>query len=47
MSRRTTEEEPHDSLAEAYMAAGNKEQAIKSYARSLELDPGTATRSRS
>jgi CubicO group peptidase (beta-lactamase class C family) len=31
---------PYDSLAEAYMAAGNKELAIKSYAKSLELNPG-------
>jgi tetratricopeptide (TPR) repeat protein len=30
---------PLDSLAEAYMAAGKKELAVKNYARSLELDP--------
>ena len=29
----------YDSLAEALAAAGQKEQAIKNYARSLELDP--------
>jgi tetratricopeptide (TPR) repeat protein len=29
----------HDSLGEAYMAAGDTERAIKSYARSLELNP--------
>lgn len=29
----------HDSLAEAYVKAGETELAIKSYARSLELDP--------
>ena len=29
----------YDSLGEAYMTAGDKEQAIKNYARSLELDP--------
>ncbi|MBU1012768.1 MAG: tetratricopeptide repeat protein [Bacteroidetes bacterium] len=28
-----------DSLAEAYMIAGNKEQAIKNYEKSLELNP--------
>lgn len=28
-----------DSLAEAYMMAGNKREAIKNYAKSLELDP--------
>ncbi len=31
---------PHDSLGEAYAAAGEKALAIQSYARSLELDPG-------
>jgi CubicO group peptidase (beta-lactamase class C family) len=30
---------PHDSLGEAYAAKGEKVLAIKSYARSLELDP--------
>jgi cytochrome c-type biogenesis protein CcmH/NrfG len=29
----------HDSLGEAYMAAGKKELAVKSYERSLQLDP--------
>jgi CubicO group peptidase (beta-lactamase class C family) len=29
----------HDSMGEAYAAAGAREQAIASYARSLELDP--------
>jgi CubicO group peptidase (beta-lactamase class C family) len=29
----------YDSLAEAYMASGNKTLAIKNYAKSLELDP--------
>jgi CubicO group peptidase (beta-lactamase class C family) len=29
----------YDSLAEAYMMAGNKREAIKNYAKSLELDP--------
>ncbi len=29
----------HDSLAEAYMAAGQKELAVKHYAKALELDP--------
>ena len=29
----------YDSLAEAYMASGNNEAAIKNYKRSLELDP--------
>jgi CubicO group peptidase (beta-lactamase class C family) len=33
---------PYDSLGEAYAAASQKELAIKSYARSLELDPGNA-----
>ena len=28
-----------DSLGEAYMKAGNKEEAIKNYKKSLELDP--------
>ena len=30
---------PHDSLGEAYMAAGERERAIASYRRSLELNP--------
>lgn len=30
----------YDSLAEGYMKAGDKELAIKNYARSLQLDPG-------
>jgi imidazolonepropionase-like amidohydrolase len=30
---------PYDSLAEAYMVAGNKELAIRNYERSLKLDP--------
>lgn len=30
----------YDSLAEAYAAKGDKKQAIKCYAKSLELDPG-------
>jgi len=30
----------YDSLAEAYMAAGKKEDAIRNYAKSLELNPG-------
>jgi tetratricopeptide (TPR) repeat protein len=30
----------YDSLGEAYMKAGQKELAIKSYAKSLELNPG-------
>jgi tetratricopeptide (TPR) repeat protein len=29
----------YDSLGEAYMAAGFKEQAIANYKKSLELDP--------
>ena len=29
----------YDSLAEAFMTAGNKREAIKNYAKSLELDP--------
>ena len=29
----------YDSLAEAYMEAGNKPEAIKNYQRSLALDP--------
>jgi len=33
---------PWDSLGEAYMAAGDRERAIASYERSLELDPGNA-----
>lgn len=28
-----------DSLAESYMATGNKEQAIKFYKKAIELDP--------
>ena len=31
---------PHDSLGEALAAAGQTEEAIKSYARSLSLNPG-------
>ena len=31
---------PHDSLGEALAAAGQTEEAIKSYARSLALNPG-------
>jgi CubicO group peptidase (beta-lactamase class C family) len=31
---------PHDSLGEALAVAGQKEEAIRSYARSLELNPG-------
>jgi CubicO group peptidase (beta-lactamase class C family) len=30
----------YDSLAEAYMTAGDKTQAVKNYAKSLELTPG-------
>ena len=30
---------PHDSLGEAYMVAGQKELAIASYERSLEWNP--------
>ena len=30
---------PYDSLAEAYLKAGNKEMAIKNYQKSLELNP--------
>ncbi|MCB0297585.1 MAG: tetratricopeptide repeat protein, partial [Calditrichaeota bacterium] len=30
---------PYDSLGEAYMVAGDKELAIKNYAKSLELNP--------
>ncbi len=30
----------YDSLAEAYMKAGEKDLAIKNYAKSLERDPG-------
>lgn len=30
----------HDSLGEAYMNRGDRELAIESYERSLELDPG-------
>lgn len=29
----------YDSLGEAYMIAGNNEQAIKNYERSLDLNP--------
>ena len=29
----------YDSLAEAYMISGNKNLAIKNYAKSLEMDP--------
>jgi CubicO group peptidase (beta-lactamase class C family) len=32
----------HDSLGEAYMAAGDKAAAIRSYEKVLELDPGNA-----
>ncbi len=32
----------YDSLAEAYAAGGDKHQAIKNYAKSLELDPNNA-----
>lgn len=32
----------HDSLGEAYMEHGDRELAIRSYRRSLELDPGNA-----
>ena len=32
----------HDSLAEAYLSAGNRDQAIAHYRRVLELDPGNA-----
>lgn len=32
----------HDSLGEAYMTAGRREQAIRSYRKSLELDPGNS-----
>jgi tetratricopeptide (TPR) repeat protein len=31
---------PHDSLGEAYMQAGNRERAIRCYAQSLVLNPG-------
>ncbi len=30
----------HDSLGEAYVTQGDRERAIASYRRSLELDPG-------
>lgn len=30
----------YDSLGEAYMKVGDKEEAIKSYRKSLELNPG-------
>jgi CubicO group peptidase (beta-lactamase class C family) len=33
---------PYDSLAEAYMTSGNKELAVASYRKSLELDPKNA-----
>lgn len=29
----------HDSLGEAYKEAGDKERAVKAYAKSLELNP--------
>ena len=32
----------YDSLGEAYLAAGDKKQAVLSYAKSLELDPSNA-----
>ncbi|MFY0563911.1 serine hydrolase [Archangium lansingense] len=31
---------PYDSLGEAYLASGNKEQALANYRRALELSPG-------
>ena len=30
----------HDSLGEGYMTGGDREKAIASYERALELDPG-------
>lgn len=30
---------PHDSLGEAYLKAGRREQAIENYRKSLELNP--------
>jgi CubicO group peptidase (beta-lactamase class C family) len=33
---------PHDSLGEAYLASGNKELALASYRKALELSPGNA-----
>ena len=33
----------HDSLGEAYLAVGQAEQAIRSYRRSLELNPANAS----
>jgi cytochrome c-type biogenesis protein CcmH/NrfG len=32
----------YDSLGEAYMDAGEKDLAIKSYEKALELDPGAS-----
>ena len=32
----------HDSLGEAYMVGGERELAIASYERSIELNPGNA-----
>ncbi len=32
----------HDSLGEGYMVRGDRELAIESYERSIELDPGNA-----
>jgi Flp pilus assembly protein TadD len=31
---------PHDSLGDAYAAAGDTDAAVRSYRRSLELNPG-------
>ena len=31
---------PYDSLAEAYLVAGQRERAITNYRKSLELNPG-------
>jgi tetratricopeptide (TPR) repeat protein len=36
----------YDSLGEAYMEAGRKEEAIANYKKSLELDPGNANAKR-
>ena len=33
---------PYDSLGEAYMIDGQKELAIKNYAKSLELNPNNS-----
>ena len=33
-------ENAHDSLGEAYMVSGARDLAIRSYRRSLELNPG-------